>query len=183
MDTKSIGQYIQLLRKQQFLSQKDLAERLGVSFQAVSKWETGENLPDVSILLDLADVLDTTTDKLLSGGSPIVGKNKRIKIDDVKESFAVLDDLKALFGEDSLFYLGAVEGINRKLKIDAEEYWRSEAKREEILTEVIIRHLINGFWVDHSDIDANIKSPALRQRIRECLRAEAEKKKLASQAK
>ena len=68
----AIGQYIQFLRKQKNLSQKELAHSLGCSFQAVSKWETGENLPDAGILLELADILNTTTDKILSAGNLIL---------------------------------------------------------------------------------------------------------------
>ena len=77
VNTILIGQYIQSLRKQKHLSQKDLAEKLGISFQAVSKWEIGENLPDASILLELADILETTTDKILNAGCLIARKNKK----------------------------------------------------------------------------------------------------------
>ncbi|MBQ6118631.1 MAG: helix-turn-helix transcriptional regulator, partial [Clostridia bacterium] len=45
MDTLKIGGYIQHLRKTAGLTQKELADRLGISFQAVSKWENGETLP------------------------------------------------------------------------------------------------------------------------------------------
>ena len=44
MDTLKIGRYIQRLRKSSGMTQKDLAERLNISFQAVSKWENGDTL-------------------------------------------------------------------------------------------------------------------------------------------
>lgn len=62
------GKQISALRKIKKLTQNDLGERLNVSFQAVSKWELGETLPDTSILIDIADVLETTVDNILSGG-------------------------------------------------------------------------------------------------------------------
>ena len=114
----AIGQYIQFLRKQNHLSQKELAEKLSISFQAVSKWENGENLPDSSILLDLADALNTTTDKILSAGNLFLRKTKRISISDIQEGFHSLEDMKLFFGEHSTFYRGAIEGINRKMKHD-----------------------------------------------------------------
>ena len=116
----SIGQYIQFLRKQNHLSQKELAEKIRVSFQAVSKWETGENLPDAGILLELADTLNTTTDKILSAGNLVLRKTKRISIADIKEGFTALENLKSFFGEQSIFYRGAIEGINNKMHIDIE---------------------------------------------------------------
>ena len=120
MNNKTIGQYIQFLRKQKKLSQKDLADKLYVSFQAVSKWETGENLPDSSILLNLADILETTTDKILSGGV-FIKRNKKINIENLKEGIAALEDMKLFLGEYSMFYIGAVEGINQRLKVNIKE--------------------------------------------------------------
>ncbi|MBP3937932.1 MAG: helix-turn-helix transcriptional regulator, partial [Clostridia bacterium] len=67
-DNIKFGKMIALLRSQKGITQAELGERLGVSFQAVSKWERGETLPDVSLLTDLADVLETTVDFLLRGG-------------------------------------------------------------------------------------------------------------------
>ena len=60
MDNKKIGATISMLRNNKKLTQSELGERLGVSFQAVSKWERGETLPDISILPALADILETS---------------------------------------------------------------------------------------------------------------------------
>ena len=61
MDTLKIGRYIQHLRKSAGMTQKELAEKLNISFQAVSKWENGDTLPDTGILLDLWIVIKTFT--------------------------------------------------------------------------------------------------------------------------
>ena len=53
MDQIKIGKFISENRKKQFLTQEQLAERLNISKNAVSKWERGLNLPDVSIMQDL----------------------------------------------------------------------------------------------------------------------------------
>ncbi len=63
----SIGENIHRLRKAKGMTQAELAEKLDVSFQAVSSWERGENTPDTDKLLPLALVLDTTAGALLDG--------------------------------------------------------------------------------------------------------------------
>ena len=72
MDIEKVGNQIAMLRKKKGLTQNDLGERLGVTFQAVSKWERGETLPDTAILPDLANVLETTVDFILTGGEKMV---------------------------------------------------------------------------------------------------------------
>lgn len=63
----SIGDRIIDLRKQKKLSQGQLAEIIGVSRQAVSKWESGQNSPDTIKLIHLADILDTDVEYLATG--------------------------------------------------------------------------------------------------------------------
>ena len=110
MDGLLIGKYICKLRKNKNLTQKELADRLSISFQAVSKWENGETLPDTSLLLELADILDTTVDKLLNGGV-IVMKNKNvIHVEDVVSGFNAIKEVRRCFGDKSLFYQGMIDG-------------------------------------------------------------------------
>jgi len=61
-----VGAYIKILRKAKKMTQGKLAETLGISYQAVSNWERGAALPDVTLLLGLAEALGTTVDRLLS---------------------------------------------------------------------------------------------------------------------
>ena len=67
MDTIKIANLLVRLRKQHNLTQNDLAMELGVSYQAVSKWERGENLPDSGLLLSLANYYGITVDEILNG--------------------------------------------------------------------------------------------------------------------
>lgn len=60
----NIGNKIRRLRKSKNLSQEALARLLGVSFQAVSKWETGTALPDVTLIPAIASLFDVSTDEL-----------------------------------------------------------------------------------------------------------------------
>lgn len=66
MKTDSIGAFIQVLRKDKGLTQKELAEIIGVSDKTISKWENGNSLPDTSMLLPLCEALDIGVNELLS---------------------------------------------------------------------------------------------------------------------
>lgn len=67
LDNKKIGLFIAALRKEQQMTQQDLAGKVGVSNKAVSKWERGLSLPDVALLPSLAEVLGVTVTELLTG--------------------------------------------------------------------------------------------------------------------
>ena len=67
MNQEKIGKFIAECRKNKKLTQEKLAEKLGISDRAVSKWERGLNLPDASIMLKLCNILDINVNELLSG--------------------------------------------------------------------------------------------------------------------
>lgn len=67
MNQIKIGNFISFLRKEQNLTQRELAERLGVTDRAVSKWENGRGLPDLSLLVPLCEALGISVNELLCG--------------------------------------------------------------------------------------------------------------------
>ncbi len=67
MDQTRIGKFISEKRRAQDLTQMQLAEKLGITDRAVSKWETGRSLPDASVMLELCDILKVTVNDLLCG--------------------------------------------------------------------------------------------------------------------
>lgn len=67
MDQVKIGEFISQRRKAAGFTQMQLAERLGITDRAVSKWENGKSLPDSSIMLSLCDILHITVNDLLNG--------------------------------------------------------------------------------------------------------------------
>lgn len=67
MDVEKVGKAIAYLRKRAGYTQKDLADRIGISDKAVSKWERGLGLPEIGYLRKLSILLDTDTDSLLAG--------------------------------------------------------------------------------------------------------------------
>lgn len=67
MDQIKVGEFISSQRKKKNLTQAALAEKLGITDRAVSKWERGKGLPDVSLMLDLCEILGITVNELLCG--------------------------------------------------------------------------------------------------------------------
>lgn len=67
MNAEKIGKYIATLRKKKQMTQKDLAEKLNVTDKAVSKWENGRCMPDVSLFKPLCTILNITVSDLLNG--------------------------------------------------------------------------------------------------------------------
>ena len=62
-----IGGFLKLLRKEKELTQEQLAERFYVSSRTVSRWETGSNMPDLSVLIEIADFYQVDIREILDG--------------------------------------------------------------------------------------------------------------------
>ena len=67
MDQKRIGSFLRELRKEKDLTQGQLAEQLNVSDRTVSRWENGNNMPDLSVLVELADFYDVDIKEIIDG--------------------------------------------------------------------------------------------------------------------
>ena len=89
MDQKKIGKFIAECRKKVNLTQMQLAEKLGITDKAVSKWERGIAMPDTSIMLELCDILGISVNELLSGEKISMEnnnqKNEQLLLDMAKE--------------------------------------------------------------------------------------------------
>lgn len=67
MDQIKIGTFLKLIRKEKNLTQEQLAEQLGVSNRTVSRWENGNNMPDISLLSEIAEFYDVSIPELIYG--------------------------------------------------------------------------------------------------------------------
>ena len=89
MDQVKIGKFIAECRKKANITQMQLAEKLGITDRAVSKWETGKAMPDSSVMLELCDILKITVNDLLSGEKISMEnsnqKNEQLLLDMTKE--------------------------------------------------------------------------------------------------
>lgn len=72
--TQKFGGYLSRLRKDRDMTQSDLAEKLNLTRQAISKYETGDSFPDVSILVEIANIFHITLDDLIRAGEPTKGE-------------------------------------------------------------------------------------------------------------
>lgn len=79
MDMQKIGCFLRDLRKQKGLSQEQLAEILGVSARTVSRWETAVNMPDLSILIQIAEFYDVDIKEILDGERKDTAVEKEMK--------------------------------------------------------------------------------------------------------
>ncbi len=84
-DMHRIGQTIARLRREHNMTQMALADAMGVSFQAVSNWERGQSMPDISKLPVLAELFGTTIDELLGRHSPLIEKAAENKLAELTE--------------------------------------------------------------------------------------------------
>ena len=77
MNQEKIGRFIARSRKEKKLTQAELGEKLNVSYKAVSKWENGRSMPDISIMQELCNILGISLNELFAG--------EKIKEKDIKK--------------------------------------------------------------------------------------------------
>lgn len=107
MDPQKTGRFICILRKQKDLTQRALAEAVGVTDKAVSRWERGRGLPDVSLLTPLAEALGTSVTELLAG-EPLTEEERAAQSDS-----ALLEALRytGSMGRRTAAMLSAAAGV------------------------------------------------------------------------
>ena len=79
MDQKKIGRFLKELRKEKNITQEQLAEKIKVSSRTVSRWETGSNMPDISLLAELAELYDVSIPEIIDGERKSENMNEEIK--------------------------------------------------------------------------------------------------------
>ena len=87
MDQVKTGNFLKELRKEKNLTQEQLAEILGVSGRSVSRWETGNNMPDLTLLVEIADFYDVDVRELIEGE-----RKSEMNTEEVKDVAAKMAD-------------------------------------------------------------------------------------------
>lgn len=167
MDMQTVGRQIAALRNAKGLTQADLGDRIGVTFQAVSKWERGETLPDTAVLPALADILETTVDRILCAERTVAFKG-RCKTADLIEGLRCLQRAGELLGPENCIYRCAVQGINEGMNTDIEAAFSDDYVFEAFLAEAVIQNLKAGFYVDLTDISRSFKHGHFRSIVIDC---------------
>ena len=119
MDMMKIGGFLQELRREKGLTQEQLAEMTGVARRTVSRWETGSNMPDLDILIELADFYDVDLREILNGER----KSERMN-EDLKETVLQVADYSneeraRLLQRMHWFFIATLIGVAAPLAITA----------------------------------------------------------------
>ena len=87
MTKETLGQRLARLRKEKELTQSDLATRLNVTAQAISKWENDQATPDIDILINLSEIFEITLDELLGREKQVVSYQEKPAKKDIDKMF------------------------------------------------------------------------------------------------
>lgn len=109
MDQKKVGQFLKTLRKEKNITQEVLAETLNVSGRTVSRWETGSNMPDISLLVELSEFYQVSIPEIINGERKSEKMDQETKDTAIKmaeysknalntEKRTVISDLLMIFG-------------------------------------------------------------------------------------
>lgn len=104
MDTLKIGEFIKSQRTQLGMTQKELADKIGCTDKAISRWETGKGMPDVSLLIPLSNELNITLNELLSG--------ERI----VSEELIISDEISEIIEKGDEVLMNVMEESQKTVK-------------------------------------------------------------------
>ncbi|MDR0916626.1 MAG: helix-turn-helix domain-containing protein [Oscillospiraceae bacterium] len=152
INTTKVGAQIAALRKSKNLTQSELGERLQISFQAISKWERGETLPDTAILTDLAAVPETTVDNILLGGEKAVSFKGKLAAKDMRDGVDALRRVGFLLGAQNPIYRYAIEGISGRMNTDIAAMLDDDFLRECLVAEAIIQNITSGYYFDMTEV-------------------------------
>ena len=112
MDQKKTGEFLKQLRKEKSLTQEQLAEQFFVSGRTVSRWETGSNMPDLSVLVELADYYDVDIREIIDGERKSEKMDKELKDTVLKiAEYSNEDKLKVTKRMHLLFIGGLIAAV------------------------------------------------------------------------
>ena len=165
MNTIEIGKYIKSKRIEKHLTQKDIAENLQISFQAVSKWETGTTLPDTSLLLGLSDILEVSVDQILNAGEFRKSMNKKINIEEVKKGLKSVLTLKKVLGPNNGVYKKIINSVTDEDGNNLEFILADEELSEIILAKSVIQLIIDGYTLEEQEVLNHFKSKGIKDKV------------------
>ena len=112
MDQQKIGTFLKELRKEKNITQEQLAEKMCVSRRTVSRWETGYNMPDLDILIDIAEYYDVDLREILDGERKDEQMDKEMKETVLKVAdFSKEQEAKVLKRIHRMFVVGLISAL------------------------------------------------------------------------
>ena len=170
LNSKQMGAFLQTERKKMGMTQAELSEKLNASPQAVSNWERGETIPDVSILLDLAGALHCSVDAILSGGAGCGGFRRHITVAQMQEALSALDRIGELLGRDHFVYQCIVDALNTRMNTTIEASFSDPHVFDVFTIEFLLSCVGNGDYVDPRDVEAHLPPSRARDYLLKTMR-------------
>ena len=173
------GQKLKEVRKREGLSQEQLAERIGVSRQAITKWETGKGMPDIENMMILAEIFKTTLDDLVSQAMPQSAQNPAVYHSEtsydieLKTHFDIMigaaRSLTVRHGEDEKLHIdlasetmeniGSIYKIKldeNRSKLDVDCVKKDGVSRYELAEAISVIVTLPKNFTGHCEIDASV---------------------------
>ncbi len=148
MNQEKIGKLIAKLRREKNLTQRELGEMVGVGYRAVSKWETGLTMPDISIIHELSTILGISSDELLKGELKD-SKNQPNEIITKQKSNNKLRLLLLIVSSLIIFGIVLFTIMSKKASMQLTEYIINSAKPNEYLVDGAMK-------IDNNDLIVSI---------------------------
>ena len=117
-NTIQFGKYLSYLRKTRDLTQSEVADKLNLTRQAVSRYETGDSFPDVSILVELANIYEVSFADLINAGNPTLGESIILTSIANKSDDVIVNDVKDLENLAPLIKPSVLERLSKNLLDD-----------------------------------------------------------------
>ena len=153
MNQEKIGRFIALCRKQNGFTQASLAEKLGITDRAVSKWENGKSMPDASIMLELCGYLKINVNELLMGEHIAMENYKEIAEQNLVEMRKQEEQAnkRLMSAEYFLVTLAVVASLAMIITgiLIATENWIAAAVLCSIGAMIIISAIVYGLKIEH----------------------------------
>ncbi len=156
LDLKQIGNYLQLRRKLAGLTQNQLGERLHVTGQSVSNWERGLLLPDTASLPDLALILGTTVDAILSGGGCPAHYTRRMSVERIREAMGCIQRLREILGAEHFMVQTMTDALDERMNSRIALAFQSEGAMDAYVCEALMACIEMGDYVDRDDVRRHI---------------------------
>ncbi len=158
LDLKRIGNYLQLQRKLAGLTQNQLGERLHVTGQSVSNWERGLLLPDTASLPDLALILGTTVDAILSGGDCPARYHRRMSVERIREAMGCIQRLREILGAEHFMVQTMTDALDQRMNSRIALAFQSEGAMDAYVCEALMACIEMGDYADRDDVRSHISN-------------------------
>ena len=109
MDQIKTGTFLKALRREKGITQEQLAEELGVSGRSISRWETGYNMPDISLLVEIAEFFDVSIPEIIKGERKSESMQVEVKeVADTMSDYAIAEKEKLIKSIRNMSIIGLI---------------------------------------------------------------------------